>query len=511
MVWRDASTESVGQIRDITVYGAEFIDNDDGTGQLIIGAGDGSGDGTGGGPGGGDGDNGGFVGSPVQMLNNSGGNLSVGSVVIVDDTVDNAVDTTTSAASTYIVGVAQAPILNGEIGPILFNGYAAEVVTTGTVALGDYLETSTVAGSALAVAARTAGTFAVVTAAGTVEPETILEDSATTESVGSVTSLSITMPTALAAQVGRVLFLSLWRDPSVTTAVTLAGWTRLGATSGWWYYYRISTGSDTCAPSWTTDSPAVAVVLLLGTIVDASDPFETQAFEGTAAAATLAGMSSAPRYVFATVHDVAAEPSGWDLLASSSTSVAGSSGDLNATDGTVTSYTNGTGAAASNPTNANDGNTATYSALGAGGVGGAPYPIRGWEADLGASQAVEAFIIKEVPTNKSWLKDVIGATMGVGAYGSRLQYWNGSAWTNIAGSVTSFDGNTPGTWTYTFTSPISAQRWRLESGGKNVTGIWGADTVYTWGIIGDGTLTAKGTIVGKYIGRASGVTSPFPG
>lgn len=37
MVWRDASTESTGRIRDMTVVGADFLDNEDGTGVLTIG------------------------------------------------------------------------------------------------------------------------------------------------------------------------------------------------------------------------------------------------------------------------------------------------------------------------------------------------------------------------------------------------------------------------------------------------------------------------------------------
>jgi hypothetical protein len=37
MIWRDSTTESVGQIRDMTVVGLTFIDNDDGTGILTTG------------------------------------------------------------------------------------------------------------------------------------------------------------------------------------------------------------------------------------------------------------------------------------------------------------------------------------------------------------------------------------------------------------------------------------------------------------------------------------------
>jgi hypothetical protein len=37
MVWRDASTETIGQIRDMTVVGATLTDNEDGTGVLTIG------------------------------------------------------------------------------------------------------------------------------------------------------------------------------------------------------------------------------------------------------------------------------------------------------------------------------------------------------------------------------------------------------------------------------------------------------------------------------------------
>jgi hypothetical protein len=38
MVWRDGATESVGQIRDMTVLGMTFTDNEDGTGVLTAGS-----------------------------------------------------------------------------------------------------------------------------------------------------------------------------------------------------------------------------------------------------------------------------------------------------------------------------------------------------------------------------------------------------------------------------------------------------------------------------------------
>lgn len=153
--------------------------------------------------------------------------------------------------------------------------------------------------------------------------------------------------------------------------------------------------------------------------------------------------------------------------------------DLNLT-ATVTGYTNGVGAAPASPGNVNDNNSTTYSNLTSGGAGGA-HPVRGWESDLGSSQWAGSFTFKELPINGPWLDDVIGGTQGTGSYGSRLQYWNGSSWINIPGSVTS-DHDVNGNWTFTFTSVIFARKWRVEMGGKQSNNIWGGTNLYTWAI-----------------------------
>jgi hypothetical protein len=102
----------------------------------------------------------------VQMLNNSGADLALYDVVVVDETADNAVTTTTTAQDTRKVGVVQADIADGEIGPVLFSGWTPGVHTEAAVTRGDYLETSTTAGAATTNPTRREGSFGVLTTGG---------------------------------------------------------------------------------------------------------------------------------------------------------------------------------------------------------------------------------------------------------------------------------------------------------------------------------------------------------
>lgn len=259
-----------------------------------------------------------YAGTPVPMLNSYGSNIGAGTVVVVDQNTDNAVTLTTTAADTRIVGVTQAAIASNAIGPVLFNGYTGGVITTGSITRGYYLTTSTVAGAAQAVGSnRTAGTFAVVTSVA--DLSRFARDSALTLSSGAVTSLTINVPTA---PINRVLFLALYRDPTVVTTPTISGWTRIGSTSGFYYYYRVTTGTDPCVATWTTASAATATVLLLDGTVDVTNIVQTQAFDATTAAAAISGMSaSSSRYAVAGVQGDAltTAPSGWTLLGAGTT------------------------------------------------------------------------------------------------------------------------------------------------------------------------------------------------
>src|SRR3990167_7014187 len=100
---------------------------------------------------------------------------------------------------------------------------------------------------------------------------------------------------------GRVLYLSLHRDPSVTTTPTITGWTRIGSTSGFYYYYKLASGSDDVTATWTTASVAVAVVMQLDARVEPGSIIAGSDFEATNAAA-VSGLDATPRYAIAAIH-----------------------------------------------------------------------------------------------------------------------------------------------------------------------------------------------------------------
>lgn len=251
--------------------------------------------------------------SPVAMLNNAGQDLLIGDVVVADETADNAVTVTTTAGDTRIAGVVQEPIADGQIGPVLFNGYAAIVNAPGA-ARGEYLKTSTTAAQATSTTDREAGSFAVALT-GTDLPD-IASDAVMTTAATPVEMLSITMPTTL--PVDRVLFLALWLVDDVTD-VAIAGWTLIGSEDGFNYYTRVSTGFDVATATWTGPSTAVASVLLLHPSVSLPVPVEDHDYEDTTSAAALSGLSDAPHYAIAGVRaDVASPGSGFTLLAGGS-------------------------------------------------------------------------------------------------------------------------------------------------------------------------------------------------
>lgn len=250
--------------------------------------------------------------APVIMLNNSGRDLLPGDVVVVDDTADNAVTVTTDAASILIAGVVVAPIADGFRGPVLFNGYAPQVNTAVDVTRGEYAQTSTTAAAAGATAGRVAGSFAVFLSGNDLQD--FATDSVVTELNTPGTSLAIDLPATVPAS--RFLLLALWLEDAAS-APAIPGWTQIGAESGFWYFYRISTGdlSDAANASWSTASVAVAAVILTNDTVSLGVPIEAHDYENTSAAAALSGMSSIPRYAIAGVKADADPGAGWSVLA----------------------------------------------------------------------------------------------------------------------------------------------------------------------------------------------------
>lgn len=299
---RDATTES-HPTTTIEFVGATVEDLDEGLARVTIG-------GAGGTPGSGGGST---ASAPVDMLNNSGQDLLPGDVVVVDDTADEAVTVTTEAASILIAGVVQEPIAAGAIGPVLFNGYAPLVRTADDVTRGEYAQTSATAAAAAATASRVAGSFAVFLTGN--DLANFITDSAVTETDVPDTSLEITMPTVIPA--ARFLLLALWLEDGAT-AVSIPGWTQIGAEEDFWYFYRISTGdtSDVATATWTGASVAVAAVLLAHDTVSLAVPIEDHDYDATTAAAAVSGLSDVARFAIASVRaDVATPGSGFTLLA----------------------------------------------------------------------------------------------------------------------------------------------------------------------------------------------------
>lgn len=288
-------TNEVSKAQELRFPGGNVVELDDGIAQITIGGGNGSGSSA----------------TAVQMLNNSGTDLSGGAVVVVDETADRAVTTTTDEASTRIAGVVQEPIPAGEIGPVLFNGYAAAVSAIGTVTRGQYAQTSATAGSAQGTDTREAGSFGVFLTG--LDVEDFVEDSRVTQQPVAGTSLDIDMPVGLAA--GRILFLALWLD-SGTSDTDVTGWTRIGSEAGFRYFYKVSTGTDTATATWTGSSAAVAAVLMLTDQVSLADPVQDFDYDDTTTAAALTGLSDNPRYALAVVQEEASTPDGWTLHAS---------------------------------------------------------------------------------------------------------------------------------------------------------------------------------------------------
>jgi len=111
-----------------------------------------------------------------MLTNKSGGALALGDVVIVDTGNATAFTTTTTASNQRVVGVVfDTTIADDAAGLIMSVGsYVTTIKVTGTVAVGDFLITSTTAGRAASNGSSSVSAFAIATTAnasgdGTVE------------------------------------------------------------------------------------------------------------------------------------------------------------------------------------------------------------------------------------------------------------------------------------------------------------------------------------------------------
>lgn len=102
----------------------------------------------------------------VNLINNSGGSLDDGDVVVLDPTLARSVTTTTDAGDDLVIGVVrdvnnQGPFANGSETPIQVDGFVALLNVTGAVTAGDWLVTSATVKLAESVGATpSAGVFA---------------------------------------------------------------------------------------------------------------------------------------------------------------------------------------------------------------------------------------------------------------------------------------------------------------------------------------------------------------
>lgn len=88
-------------------------------------------------------------GQDISLTNTSGGALTQGQIVIIDVSASKSFTTTATANNSSVLGVVnQASVANSAVGRVRVSGLAL-VKVTGTAAVGDYLYTSTTAGSAL--------------------------------------------------------------------------------------------------------------------------------------------------------------------------------------------------------------------------------------------------------------------------------------------------------------------------------------------------------------------------
>lgn len=102
----------------------------------------------------------------ANFLNNSGGSLADGDVVVLDTTAGGRrIKTTTTAGDPLVIGVVRdvnstGPFANGSETPVQLDGFVTTLNVTGSVASGDWLRTSTTVKLAAAVANGRAGVFA---------------------------------------------------------------------------------------------------------------------------------------------------------------------------------------------------------------------------------------------------------------------------------------------------------------------------------------------------------------
>lgn len=153
---------------------------------------------------------------PFALLTNkSGGTRAAGDVVIVDTANAGSYTTTTTANNQRAIGVVMASTANNADGLVAITGArVTNLAVTATTAVGDFLATSTTAGSAIPSSTIQAGTFAIALASRT-------GAGAIAEAVLVTPSYSPTSGNALAGSTVQVVIGTVATTSSGTTTLPL--------------------------------------------------------------------------------------------------------------------------------------------------------------------------------------------------------------------------------------------------------------------------------------------------
>ena len=157
----------------------------------------------------------------VSLTNKSGSGVIAGDVVVVGTANNDAFTTTTSAAFTGTVGIAQETIADSATGRVLLSGYAALVNTTASVTRQNFGTTSTTAKKAVdAGASRIAGTFCQFLTGGTTPDAIVWPADIAGGGSGTVTTVK-DEGTNLSTAVVSLDFVGAGVTATGTTAVTV--------------------------------------------------------------------------------------------------------------------------------------------------------------------------------------------------------------------------------------------------------------------------------------------------
>lgn len=187
----------------------------------------------------------------VPLTNKSGGGVIAGDVVIVGTANNDAFTTTSSAAFTGSVGIAQETIADNATGRILLSGYAALVNTTASVTRQNFGTTSTTVKKAVdAGSSRTTGTFCQFLTGGTT-PDAIVwqPDLGAGTALGAWTDYTPTMTGGAGFNLGSSTLVGRYKLLDSKTGVVKIN---LTVTTGGAWNAGAGTWTMTLPSGWTT-------------------------------------------------------------------------------------------------------------------------------------------------------------------------------------------------------------------------------------------------------------------